>query len=314
MFTDEALITIEGGDGGDGKVAFFANKKGPCGGNGGHGGNLYFIINSNFRDLKKFTEIDAFKAGNGQPGGSNRRIGANGKDLYLQIPQNTTIIDTKNNAETTLINKDSYLLVCYGGRGGLGNNSLKTSTNQTPFKATPGQKGEKKVINLVIRIIADVGLIGLPNAGKSSLLNMLTNANVKTADYPFTTLEPNLGSCGGKILADIPGLIEGASMGKGLGIKFLKHIEKVGLLLICISVDSKNVVKDYESVIGEILKYNKNILTKESVILLTKTDLVSQIEITNAINKLKRLNNRIIPVSIYQSSTLTAVRQTFLSL
>ncbi len=309
MFIDEAIITIEGGDGGNGKVAFFANKKGPCGGDGGRGGDLYLIVNANIRDLKKFTQIDAFKAGNGQPGGSNRRTGAKGKDLYLQVPQNTTIIDNKNHVKTTLTIKDSHLMACCGGKGGLGNDNFKTSTNQTPHKATPGQKGEKKVIHLVIRIIADVGLIGLPNAGKSSLLNMLTSANVKTADYPFTTLEPNLGSCEGKILADIPGLIEGASTGKGLGIKFLKHIEKVGLLLICIAIDSKDIGKNYETVVGEISKYNKDILTKESVILLTKTDLVGQKEISQAMKILKSFNNRIIPVSVYQPSTLAAIRQ-----
>lgn len=308
MFIDEAEITIQGGDGGAGKVAFFVNKKGPCGGNGGKGGDLYFITSSNITDLKKFTKTTLFKAENGQPGGSNRKAGAKGKDLRLEVPVNTTIIDNKTNKEITLTDKLSSIIVCRGGNGGLGNDSFKTSTNQTPRNATPGQKSQEKKITLILRLIADFGLIGLPNAGKSSLLNELTNANVKIANYPFTTLEPNLGVINGKVLADIPGLIDGASTGKGLGIRFLKHIEKVSLLLHCISVESENIEKDYKTVIEEISKYNKTILSKKTVILLTKTDLVSQDIIKEKIKILKKLNNTIIPVSIHDWGSLDLIR------
>lgn len=308
MFIDEAEITIQGGDGGAGKVAFFVNKKGPCGGNGGKGGNLYFITSSNITDLKKFTEITLFKAENGQLGGSNRKVGKKGKDLYLQVPINTTIIDNKTSKEITLTDKLSTTIVCRGGNGGLGNDSFKTSTNQTPHNATPGQKGQEKKIALILRFIANFGLIGLPNTGKSSLLNELTNANVKTANYPFTTLEPNLGVINGKVLADIPGLIDGASTGKGLGIKFLKHIEEVSILLHCISVESENIEKDYKIVIEEISKYNKNILSKKTAILLTKTDLVSQEVIKEKIKILKKLNNMVIPVSIHDWDSLEELR------
>ena len=312
MFVDEAEITVQAGDGGPGKVAFFKNKKGPSGGNGGKGGDLYFVVTQNVSDLKKYTKNNFFKAEDGQAGGSNRRFGANGKYLYLQVPLNTTIIDNKTKEEVTLTDKFSSVLICRGGDSGFGNESFKTSTYQTPHKATPGQKGQERKITLILKLIADYGLIGLPNAGKSSLLNELTNANVRTASYPFTTLEPNLGAIDGKILADIPGLIEGASSGKGLGIKFLKHIEKVSLLLHCISVESENIEKDYRTVIDEIAKYNKKILVKKTIIFLTKSDLASQNEIKEKIKTLKKLQATIIPVSIYDQHSLNLVRNLLL--
>ena len=309
MFIDEAEITAKAGDGGPGKVAFFKNKKGPCGGNGGNGGNLYFIANSNITDLRKYIEKCEHNAENGKSGGSNNRMGANGKDLYLNVPTGTFIIDKNTKEEIIITKKDSTALICKGGQGGLGNNAFKTSTNQTPRYAEPGKTGQSRDLKLIVKLIADFGLIGLPNAGKSSLLNELTNANVKTASYPFTTLEPNLGVISKKIIADIPGLIEGASSGKGLGIKFLKHIEKVSLLLHCISVESEDIEKDYQTVIDEIAKYNKAILSKKMIILLTKTDLVFQDIIKEKIKILKKLNNTIIPVSIHDWDSLELIRR-----
>ena len=308
MFIDEAEITVQGGNGGAGKVAFFINKKGPCGGNGGNGGNLYFKMNTNILDLKRFVKIVSFEAKDGGDGGHNRRNGLNGENLTLEVPFHTSLIDVKNKREITLTDTLPEILVCRGGNGGLGNDHFKTSTNRTPRQFTPGQAGEVRKIKLILKLIANYGFIGLPNAGKSSLLNTLTNANVKTANYPFTTLEPNLGVFNGKVLADIPGLIEGASIGKGLGIKFLKHIEKVSLLLHCISVESLNVERDYQTVMDEISKYNNEILSKKTVILLTKTDLVSPSAVEEKMKMLEKFQKKIIPVSIYHQSSLTLLK------
>jgi len=224
MFIDEARITVKGGQGGYGKVAFFRNRKGPSGGNGGKGGDVYAVATSNLTHLKNYVEVFEYMAENGEPGGDNHKTGAGGKDLLLKMPIGTTIIDTSIKKEIVLDKNHPKILLCAGGQGGLGNSAFKSSVNQTPKKAEVGKKGEEKEFALILKLIADFGLIGLPNAGKSSLLNSLTAANVKTADYPFTTLEPNLGVYEGKVIADVPGLIEGASSGKGLGIKFLKHI------------------------------------------------------------------------------------------
>ncbi|TSA44238.1 GTPase ObgE [bacterium] len=309
MFIDEAEITVKAGDGGAGKVAFFINRKGPCGGNGGTGGDVYLIADANITDLKRYKEIILFKGNSAQPGGSNKRVGTRGEDLYLKVPLNTTIIDKKTGHEVTLTENQPTILICRGGRGGLGNDKFKTATNRTPRNATPGEKGQEKQLSLILRLIANFGLIGLPNAGKSSLLNELTNANVKTANYPFTTLEPNLGVIDGKVIADIPGLIEGASLGKGLGIKFLKHIEKVSLLLHCISVESEDLKKEYQTVIDEISKYNKNILLKESIILLTKIDLVSKEVINKKLRVLKKFNKNVLPVSIHDYDSLEKLKK-----
>lgn len=311
MFIDEAEIIVKGGDGGNGKVAFYANRSGTSGGDGGRGGRVSFILSNNVTTLKKYTEKTIFQAGNGVSGGSNKSLGANGKDLLLQVPNNTTVIDLETKKETEINVNNPQLVVCYGGQGGRGNNAFKTSTNQTPKTAEKGAKGEERHIKLILKLIADYGLIGLPNAGKSSLLNVLTKASVKVASYPFTTLEPNLGVFNSKVIADIPGLIEGASTGKGLGIKFLKHIEKVSLLFHCISCQSENIIKDYQTVNQELAEYNKNLLDKKSIILLTKTDLIKEDEIQKLVKKLSDYNSSILPVSIYNPQSLDKLKNIF---
>ena len=308
MFIDEAEIIVKGGDGGNGKVAYYANRSGTSGGDGGRGGRILFILSNNVTNLKKYTERTIFKAEDGTSGGSNKSLGANGDDLLLQVPNNTTVIDLKTNKETEINVKNPQLVVCYGGRGGRGNNAFKTSTNQTPKTAEKGAKGEERHIKLILKLIADYGLIGLPNAGKSSLLNVLTKASVKVAAYPFTTLEPNLGVFNSKVIADIPGLIEGASAGKGLGIKFLKHIEKVSLLLHCISCQSEDIIKDYQTVNKELSEYSNNLLNKKSIILLTKIDLIKADEIKDLVKKLLKVNSLVLTLSIYDSQSLDKLK------
>lgn len=314
MFIDEAEIKVKGGHGGAGKVSFFANRKGASGGNGGHGGDVFAIVTSNLTHLKPFTEVTKYIGENGGAGGPNKRTGLNGKDLFLKMPIGTTIIDRTSKEEITINEKNPKYLLCQGGIGGLGNTAFKSPTNRTPQNAEPGKEGQEKIFKLILRLIANFGLIGLPNAGKSSLLNKLTAANVKTASYPFTTLEPNLGVFAGKVIADVPGLIEGASNGRGLGIKFLKHIEKVDLIFHCISVESQNVVAEYNTVINELSSYNSKLLDKKSVILLTKIDLVDEKQIVKKVEQLKKFNKNVLTISIYDDKTLDQLKKTISSI
>ena len=284
MFIDEVEITLRAGHGGAGKVSFYPGlKSGPDGGNGGKGGDIYLKVTSDLTALNQFSREKFLRAEGGEPGGSNRKFGKDGKDLEISLPLGTSLIDKTSGEEIELNDLNQKVLVCKGGLGGRGNFEFKSSRRTTPMFAQKGLPGEEKHFKVVLKSIADFGLIGLPNAGKSSLLNELTAAKAKIADYPFTTLEPNLGVLGspstppgrsgrGKILADIPGLIEGASEGKGLGIKFLKHIEKVSLLLHCIEADSDDLVRDYHTVMEELKSFNPALLKKKEIILVTKSD------------------------------------------
>lgn len=310
MFVDEIEVTIKAGSGGPGKVSFFPMKGGPNGGNGGDGGNVYAVADTQMSTLNRYAGTHEFKAETGGAGGANRKEGARGKDLHLSLPVGTTIIDIETGKELELTTASDRLLLARGGRGGLGNEAFKTATYQTPKKAEPGERGEERRVKMVMRLIADYGLIGLPNGGKSSLLNELTAANVKTANYAFTTLEPNLGALeSGKILADIPGLIEGASSGRGLGIKFLKHIEKTGLLIHCISVESQDPIKDYDTVMNELTIYNPEVAEKKQILLLTKIDLATEEEVHQKLQILQKINKNAYPVSIHDFDAIQRLKK-----
>lgn len=313
MLVDEVEITVIAGKGGPGKVSFRTKKgAGPDGGDGGKGGDVFAATTSDIYALNRFVSQNILKASDGKPGGINNKSGSNGKDLVLELPIGTVIsYDDGTEIELNELDKQSLrsgdlkqILLAKGGLGGRGNSFFKSSLNTTPRYAQPGLKGGEKKLKLRLKLIADFGLIGLPNAGKSSLLNELTNANAKIGDYPFTTLEPNLGVIKGKVLADIPGLIEGASKGKGLGHKFLKHIEKVSLLLHCISSQSEDPLYDYKIVYQELKKYNPGLVEKEEIILLTKSDLVDKQQLAKHIKNLKRLKKKIIPISIHNWESL----------
>ena len=309
MFIDEAKIMVKGGHGGAGRVAFFRNRKGPSGGNGGPGGNVYAVASSNLTQLETFISKIKYIGENGGPGGPNQRTGKYGDDLLIKVPSGTTFVDVVTKGEITINEKNPKILLCKGGLGGLGNSAFKSPTNRIPQHAEQGHEGQERNFKLILRLIANFGLIGLPNAGKSSLLNKLTSANVRTANYPFTTLEPNLGVYNGKILADVPGLIEGASTGKGLGIKFLKHIEKVDVFFHCISVESQYLAAEYKTVINELKTYNSRLLEKKSIILLTKIDLIDDLEITRKVKELKKFNKDVLAVSIYNEDSLKKLKK-----
>lgn len=300
MLIDEIDITVSGGHGGAGRVSFLPKMgMGPDGGDGGRGGDVYVAASTDLYGLNQFLSKKKLSGENGQPGGKNRKFGTSGKDLVLTMPLGTFIINQETQEEIELNDLNQQLLLAKGGLGGRGNVSFKSPSNTTPRYAQKGLPGEEKRFNLRLKLIADFGLFGLPNAGKSSLLNELTNADVRIGAYPFTTLEPNLGVLKGRVIADIPGLIEGASEGKGLGHKFLKHIEKVKLLLHCISTESEDPMADYKTIHGELKKYNPELLKKDEVILLTKSDLVSKDELGKKIRALDKTKKKIIPISIH---------------
>jgi GTP-binding protein len=275
MLLDKVDVTFSAGKGGDGKVSFKKIGRGPDGGNGGRGGDLYVKASSDLTLLNQFTQKDYLSAENGADGGFDIKTGGKGEDLTIILPVGTSLVDRetgKTVLELTEVNQIVKLLK--GGDGGRGNWEFRSARNTTPLKAQKGFPGESLDLTLNLKLIADYGLIGLPNAGKSSLLNELTNSNAKIGNYAFTTLSPNLGVINGKVIADIPGLIEGASNGKGLGLNFLKHIEKVKVLMHCIDSTSDNYERDYEIVRNELKKYNPELLKKKEIILLTKSDLL----------------------------------------
>lgn len=309
MFVDESFISVQGGRGGAGAVTYFPGlKTGPSGGNGGNGGNVYVQGDKNLADLYKFASTTRYTAQDGKAGDNFNLHGHKGEDLILKVPVGTLLTDSESDFVIEVNDTESVQLLAKGGRGGRGNAHFMSATQQSTKRSLPPRDGQKRHLRLVLRLIADFGLIGLPNAGKSSLLNELTSANVKTAMYPFTTLEPNLGVFGNTVLADIPGLIEGAAHGKGLGIKFLKHVEKVPVLLHCIASDAENLVEIYQTIVKEMGEYNEELLQKPQIILLTKTDLISPQELQDKLKQLQKLQPTVLPVSIYNPQQFAALQ------
>ncbi|HUV42619.1 MAG TPA: GTPase ObgE [Patescibacteria group bacterium] len=308
MLITEINIKFKAGDGGNGKVSFYKGRRGPDGGNGGKGGSIFITSTSDIYALSNLSKSVKIEAKNGQHGMLNKKDGKFAEDLEVKLPIGTIITDKNSKEVFEVTDKDCRLLLCQGGWGGKGNWEYRSSRNVTPMYAQSGFKGQERDLYINLKLVADYGLIGFPNAGKSSLLKEITNANPKIGDYPFTTLEPNLGELDGKIIADIPGLIEGASKGKGLGIKFLKHIEKVSLLFHCLSCELKEPEKNYQQIRNELKSYNPKLLKIPEIILLTKTDLKSEKEVKQKFKALKKLKKQILPVSIHDRDSLGKLR------
>ena len=318
-FLDQAKIYIKAGNGGSGSASFrrekFVEYGGPDGGDGGDGGSIIVQSDRNLNTLIDFRYAQHFKAQHGKPGSKRNRTGANGEDLILKVPLGTQVYEEDNN---TLIydftkNKEKYL-VASGGKGGLGNVRFKSSTNRAPRKKTNGKLGEEFWIWLQLKVIADIGIIGKPNAGKSSLLAALTRAKPKIANYPFTTINPNLGVSyyGGKeiTLADIPGLVEGAHKGVGLGDKFLRHIERCKILLHLIDLSESNLLNSYKKIKLELSNYDKSLIRKKEIIFFNKSDLLDEGEINEKLKEFKKkIKNNYEIVSVYSSKDIKKIKK-----
>lgn len=328
-FADEAIIEVRSGNGGNGCVAFRREKYiphgGPNGGDGGKGGDIIFVVKRNLRTLGKLRQRHCFKAKNGGDGQGWNRFGADGEDCVIPVPPGTTIRDAETDEvifDFSKKNDEGEFVYLKGGNGGWGNVHFKSSTNQAPRHANPGQKGETRFLKLELSIMADVGLVGFPNAGKSSLLTYFTNARPKIAPYPFTTIIPNLGVLrvddeNDIIIADIPGIIEGASEGLGLGDTFLKHITRTACLIFMIDCSSENYQSAYKPLCSELENYSDSLLEKPRIVLCNKIDLEgayeNAVEIAKSIQK-DEPKTSVIPVSVLTGRGMKEAREQILKL
>ncbi|MCB9811700.1 GTPase ObgE [Candidatus Nomurabacteria bacterium] len=301
MFVDEIRIKAKAGDGGIGVVRWrhekFKPKAGPAGGNGGNGGSVYLRAVKDLGLLSKYTGAKEFRAESGEAGRALSQYGKNGEDLYIDIPVGSKVTDEERGFSYELTTEGETARILKGGRGGLGNEYFKSSTNRSPEESTEGTLGEEGSFFIELSLVVDVGLVGKPNAGKSTLLNTLTNARSTIGSYPFTTLEPHLGALYEFTIADIPGLIEGAAEGKGLGHKFLRHISRTKMLLHLVSLEEDDPKNVYYTISKELSNYSKSISDKEEWIILTKKDLVSKDIIEATCKSIDKINKRVFVVS-----------------
>ncbi len=310
MLIDDVTIEVAAGKGGDGVVRFTRTlmNEGPTGGNGGRGGSVVLLGVPDLGALRPFRSTKKVKAGDGGHGEQNTRTGADGEDKIVRVPVGTVAHDLSNGRDYDIVFPGQKVLVARGGNGGFGNFHFRSSRNTTPERANPGLRGETVKLRLELKMIADIGLIGYPNVGKSSLLNALTDASSKVGNYRFTTLEPNLGVYFDTILADIPGLIEGASEGKGLGHKFLKHIERTRVLFHLVAADSKTPVTDYANIRRELKKYNPELLKKPEWILVSRADEETPKNVEKIVKSLTKKNPNTLSFSILDDESLARVR------
>jgi GTPase len=318
-FLDQVKIHVKGGNGGSGSASFrrekFIEYGGPDGGDGGNGGSVVLVTETNLNTLIDFRFQQHFKAERGQNGMGKKKTGKNGKDLILKVPVGTQVFEEDNNTIIEDLKKvGDKIIIAQGGRRGLGNVRFKSSTNRAPRKITTGSEGEDFWVWLQLKVIADIGIIGMPNSGKSSLLSVLTKAKPKIANYPFTTINPNLGvtvyNDKEVTLADIPGLIEGAHEGVGLGDKFLRHIERCKSLIHLIDITDENIIENYLKIRKELSKYSSNLLKKKEIIIFNKIDIMNSSEIKNKIKIFKKkIKKNIYTISVAQNKGLLIIKK-----
>ncbi|HEY4500438.1 MAG TPA: GTPase ObgE [Candidatus Paceibacterota bacterium] len=311
-FIDEVTFHIQAGRGGSGVVRWLHEKgkefMGPAGGNGGRGGDVYVEAVRDINILANYRNVKLFQAKNGRNGDKKGMEGRAGQDLVLKIPIGSVVMNLDTEQSFELLKEGEKVLLLKGGRYGLGNEHFKASTNQRPLQTTEGRVGEEADFHIVLKLVVDAGFVGFPNAGKSSLLNALTNAKSKVAAYQFTTLEPNLGDMHKFILADIPGLIEGASSGRGLGDKFLRHISRTKMILHCISLENDDIAGAYKTIRGELEAYSEELSEKREIIILTKTDLIDEKTLKTKIREAKKMNPNVFSVSVLDSGQVKSLR------
>jgi GTPase len=312
MFIDEITIEAKAGRGGDGVVRWrrekYIDKGGPNGGDGGRGGDVYAIAVQDIHLLSKYKNKRKFESDRGDDGEGGSRQGSSGENLYIEFPVGSIITNIESGASVSLETVGQKELLLKGGPGGYGNEQFKSSINVTPTTATKGKPGEEGHFHIELELFADIGLVGLPNAGKSSMLNAMTNAKAKIGSYQFTTLDPNLGDFYGHIIADIPGLIEGASEGKGLGVKFLKHIKRTKMLAHLVSFENEDMMKTYNEIRNELASYDEELINKDEVIILTKTDAVEDEKIIEKTKKqFEKLGKPVFTMSLYDDASVKNV-------
>ncbi|HEY9480686.1 MAG TPA: GTPase ObgE [Candidatus Paceibacterota bacterium] len=311
-FVDEIDFHVKAGKGGDGVERWLHEKSkefmGPAGGNGGKGGDVYFEAVRDIGILASYRNTKLFEAENGGNGDKKSMDGKDGEDLVIKLPVGSVVYNRDTMQSFELLKEGDRVLALKGGRYGLGNEHFKASTNQRPKQTTEGRMGEEADFHIELRLVVDAGFVGFPNAGKSSLLNALTNAKSKVAAYQFTTLEPALGDMYGFILADIPGLIEGASEGKGLGDKFLRHIARTKMILHCISLENEDIAAAYKAIRHELENYSAELAGKREIIILTKTDLVDEKILEKRVKEAKKLNPNVLFVSVINDEQTKALK------
>jgi GTP-binding protein len=317
MFVDEIIITASAGDGGNGVVRWRHDKykpmAGPAGGNGGNGGDVYVRAVSDVNQLASYTGSKHFAAAAGVAGTGKSQHGANGADLFIDVPVGSRITDIDRERTFEVLTLGETVRILKGGYGGLGNEHFKSATNRSPEDATAGRPGERGTFRIEVALVVDVGLVGLPNAGKSTLLNLLTNAHSRIGAYPFTTVEPHLGALYEFTIADIPGVIAGAAAGKGLGHRFLRHISRTKMLLQLVALDSETFDEDYYTILNELEMYDKSLVEKPRWVILTKKDLVNENYSSEIQERLEKNGNRVFVLSQNDAEAIKSLRDSLVA-